>query len=61
MTTLVVKGGTVVNADVSEVADVLIQDGLIKYVGRSLWNEQQALPWHCLPSSRNLPLLKHAY
>lgn len=30
MTTLVVKGGTVVNADVSEVADVLIQDGLIK-------------------------------
>ena len=36
MTTILIRGGTVVNADLSERADVLIKDGKIISVGPGL-------------------------
>ena len=36
MTTLLIRGGTVVNADCSERADVLIKDGKIIAVGEGV-------------------------
>ena len=39
---ILIKGGTIVTADLTQKADVLIQDGIIKEIGKNLENNSKA-------------------